>query len=203
MSTVAHYWNERYTSGSTPWDSGITPPEVEAFWQAHRSRFQDNDVVLDLGCGTLTNLQFLAGQKLRAYGLDASFIALQRGRSKVVHSRAEGHCLSALVGDVTRLPYRSHLARYVLDLGCLHTLDLPQRAAYVEELCRVLVPQGYFHLFCFQRVSPEEPQSDERRFFLPGELDDLFHDRFDVVSEDIDEEPEEGRVGVWRLMQLP
>ncbi len=203
MSSVAAYWNERYTRGATPWDSGITPPEVETFWRDHRSCFVDDDVVLDLGCGTLTNLQFLARQQLYAYGMDASFIALQRGRAKLTDSRAEGHCLSALVGDVTRLPYRNQLARYILDLGCLHTLEWPQRTAYVEELRRVLVPQGYFHLFCFQRVAPAEAlPPDERRFFLPGELDQLFSEQFTVVSEDIDTEPQEGRVGVWRLMQL-
>ncbi len=124
-------------------------------------------MVLDLGCGTLTNLQFLAGQKLRAYGLDASFIALQRGRSKVVHSRAAGHCLSALVGDVTCLPYRNHLARYVLDLG-LPAYPGPAPADSVRGgIVPCPGPAGVFHLFCFQRVSPEEPQSDERRFFLP------------------------------------
>ncbi len=202
LSAIADYWNERYTSGSTPWDSGTTPPEVEAFWQQHRSRFTDGDVALDLGCGTLTNLQFLARQGLRAYGLDASYIALRRGYAKLVDNQAQEHDFSALVGDVTCLPYRNRLAGYILDLGCMHTLELPQRTTYVDELCRVLVPGGYFHLFGFLRVSPTSPGPGERRFFIPGELDELFADRFTLVSEDIDAEIQEDRAGIWRLMQL-
>ncbi len=159
-------------------------------------------MVLDLGCGTLTNLQFLADQSLCAFGLDASFVALRRGGKKLERCKAEGRCVGAVVGDVSHLPYKSQLARYILDLGCLHTLDWPQRSEYVAELTRILVPKGYLHLFCFQRVSSEQPAPTERRFFYPGELDKLFAERYDVISEDIDEEAEEGRVGVWRLMQL-
>ena len=30
---LRNHWDERYRSGQTPWDTGITPPEVQGFWE--------------------------------------------------------------------------------------------------------------------------------------------------------------------------
>lgn len=201
MSSDAHYWNQRYRHGSTPWDTGIAPPELEAFWSERRAEFGPQDVVLDLGCGTLTNLRFLARQAVKALGVDMAFSALRQGRHRLFQMRDVGHRADILVGDVTRLPLAQNLAAYALDLGCLHTLDVSARPAYVEELCRIIRPSGYYHLFAFQRVSEQAPSEEERRFFLPGEIDALFQERFETLSEAVDAEATEGRVGVWRLMR--
>lgn len=201
MTSDAAHWNERYASGTTPWDTGIVPPEVEAFWQEHHTHCTPGDAVLDLGCGTLTNLRFLARQGMWAIGLDLSSRALRRGRHRLFQSRDEGHHIDVMVGDVSRLPLLDNLVRYALDLGCLHCLAQPVRTRYVEELCRVLQPGSYYHLFGFQRLAAPGP--DEREFFMPGEFQTLLDPWFETVSEQVDEEPQDGRVGVWRLMRRP
>ena len=58
-------------------------------------------------------------------------------------------------------------------VGCLHTLEPDQRRAYVLELSRVLKPGAWYHLFCFQRLSPAPPDPEQRRFFLKGDLEAL------------------------------
>ncbi len=202
MTSDYQYWNERYHSGSTPWDTGITPPEVKAFWRQYGHAFGARDLVLDLGCGTLTNLIFLARQGVRAVGLDLSQKALQKGSARMVTCRAQGHRAAASVGNVTHLPLAAGVFSYALDLGCLHTLDPSERPTYMEGICRVLVPAGFYQVFGFQRVSADPPPDGQRRYFLPGDLSRLFDARFETVSEQVDSEVKEGRRGVWRLMRL-
>lgn len=201
MSSTAAYWNERYTHGSSPWDTGITPPEVEAFWEEHQETFTARDIALDLGCGTLTNLQFLARQGVRAYGMDVSMTAIRRGRHKLYRARDRGHVMGVANGDVTRLPFTNGTARYVLDLGCLHTLDVAARPIYVNELHRVTLPGAYLQLFGFLNPSVESDSENERRFFASGEMSSLLDDQFELLSEKVDDEPANGRFGVWRLMR--
>lgn len=201
MSEDAAYWDQRYAAGSTPWDSGVTPPEVEAFWKEHGHRFSPQDTVLDLGCGTLTNTAFLAQQGPRAIGVDLAHLALRRGSFRIVAEREQGRRLAALVGSVTQLPLPQDLFAYALDLGCLHTLASEDRGVYVQELRRVLAPFAMYQVFGFLRDSETVPEGD-RRFFLPGELDCLFDPAFETLDEAVDEEAVDGRRGVWRLLHL-
>ncbi len=202
MASDPAYWNERYTSGATPWDTGITPPEVQEFWERYGRAFGAEDWVLDLGCGTLTNLLFLAQQGVTAIGMDLSQKALQKGAARMVTCRTQGHRAAVLVGSVARLPLAAGVFSYVLDLGCLHTLEPQERSTYVDHLCRVLVPAGFYQVFGFQRVD-DGPQPDgERRYFLPSDLSRLFDVRFETISEKVDAEVHEARRGVWRLMRL-
>ena len=201
MTGGAAYWNERYTHGSTPWDTGITPPEVVAFWETHGDHFAPDDLVVDVGCGTQTNLGFLAQQGVRAIGFDLSLVALTRGRHRHRQARACGWRLGAAVADATAWPCRTSEASYVLDIGCLHSLEVDQRTAYVLELARVLKPRAWYHLFCFQRLSPAPPDPEQRRFFLKGELKALFAEYFVTESEQVDAQPQDGRTGTWLLLR--
>ena len=202
MTSSPAYWNERYISGSTPWDSGVTPPEVVDFWERYGAAFGERDLVLDLGCGTLTNLAFLAMQGVKAFGIDLSQKALQKGSARIVTCRAHSHRAAALVGSVAQMPLADGVFSYALDLGCLHTLEPKERLLYVDDLCRVLVPAGLYQVFGFQRVDAGSPPDGQRRYFLPGELSDLFDSRFETINEKLDAEANEGRKGVWRLMRL-
>lgn len=201
MNEEATYWNERYTHGSTPWDTGITPPEVVAFWEAHGNLFAPDALVVDVGCGTQTNLGFLAQQGIRAIGFDLSLVALLKGLQRHLEARAAGLRVGAAVADACAWPCRTSEASYVLDIGCLHTLEPDQRRAYVLELSRVLKPGAWYHLFCFQRLLPTPPDLEQRRFFLKGELEALLDEHFVTELEQVDEQPQDGKHGTWRLMR--
>ena len=201
MTEGTAYWNERYTHGSTPWDTGITPPEVVAFWEAHGDRFAPGALIVDVGCGTQTNLEFLAQQGVRAMGFDLSLVALLKGLQRHRDALAAGLRMGATVADASAWPCRTSEVSYVLDVGCLHTLEPDQRRAYVLELARVLKPGAWYHLFCFQRFAPALPDPEQRSFFLKGELDALFDERFVTDLEQVDEQPQDGRHGTWRLMR--
>src|SRR3954453_4809043 len=61
-------WELRYGEGNTPWDTQVTPPEVVDFWQ-DASHARDG-IALDLGCGTGTNVRYLAALGITAVGVE-------------------------------------------------------------------------------------------------------------------------------------
>ena len=70
MGLVARLYERAYRSGRNQWDTGVTPPgvveEVSAMGPGR---------ALDLGCGTGTNVLWLARRGWIATGVDASALA--------------------------------------------------------------------------------------------------------------------------------
>jgi SAM-dependent methyltransferase len=100
---------------------------------------------LDLGCGTGTNVLYLAQHGWFATGVDASSTAIESARRK-----ADWIAGATFVeGDVTRL---SHLGvdgpfDLVLDIGCYDGLPADRRDAYAQEVGRVARPGARFLVF--------------------------------------------------------
>src|SRR4051794_30195356 len=70
-----------YRTGRAPWDTGVTPPEVvdliEGATALPRGR------ALDLGCGTGTNVRYLAEHRWEAAGVEADVRAYDAARERV------------------------------------------------------------------------------------------------------------------------
>ena len=77
------FWDLRYWLRRTPWDTGITPPEVV---EIVAQRFPRGGRAIDVGCGTGTNVVYLAQHGFDAAGIDASAraIALARRRAEQI-----------------------------------------------------------------------------------------------------------------------
>ena len=93
---------------------------------------------LDLGCGIGTNVIYLAQQGWEALGVDFSASAIQQARRK-----ANGVSGATFIeGDVTKLREQGVRGPFdlVLDMGCLHSLPLASRRAYVEKIASVTWP---------------------------------------------------------------
>jgi len=125
-----------------PWDSGIPAPElVRAIADRPPGR------ALDLGCGTGTNVRFLAEHGWQAAGVDFAPNAIARARR-----RLRGLNATLLVGDVTQLeklplPGPFDLA---LDMGCFHSLSDEGRTRYAVGLRHWMKPGGRYLLYAFQ-----------------------------------------------------
>ena len=180
------HWDERYRSGQTPWDTGITPPEVQRFWR-EQPRPAAGAFALDIGCGTGLNTFFLARQGLRAIGFDLSGQALQLA----LHRRdATGHrdllnsggYATFVQADVSRLPVDKLGAIYALDIGCLHSLPDEVRPAYAAGINRALTESGFFHLYVFDRSKSDGPGAKGMR---EGEVAALFDNKLEIVAEEI------------------
>ncbi|MBA4380120.1 MAG: hypothetical protein C0393_05485 [Anaerolinea sp.] len=196
-----------------PWDSGIVPPELVDFIQTHPSTpfvprasaarrcetagsGQAPRRALDLGCGTGTSSLALAQAGWRVSGVDFAPRAIQTAKRKTKNVNAR---VDFLVGDVTHLPHSLFSTPYdlVLDIGCFHGLSKGQRAAYLDNLERLLAPGGYWLLYGFFKSAPDasgpglaasEPDAFAARFPLQWRKDG-----FDKKK----------RPSVWLLFQKP
>jgi SAM-dependent methyltransferase len=176
------HWEERYRTGPTPWDTGVTPPEVVQFWQSHV--VPRAGLALDLGCGTGTNVAYLARLGLRVIGFDLAGNALATGRQQLQRTHPALFAQLQLVqADVTSLPARNAQAHYILDIGCLHGLPLEQRPAYAQGVIDNLGPGGYYQLFAFDLLpEAERPADQPLRGMGENEVETLFAPHLAVIE---------------------
>jgi SAM-dependent methyltransferase len=150
-----------YLLGRPRWDSGIAPPELVAFVaKALAGR------ALDLGCGTGTNVVYLAQHGWDATGVDFVPQAIARARRRAARARVAARLL---VADVTQLPDLGTPFDLALDMGCLHSLSRKQRPAYARELIARLRPGATYLLYAFLPPDPYGiARDDVVRLLAPG-----------------------------------
>jgi len=162
----------RYRLGRPRWDTGVTPPELVAFVE---SEGRTPGRALDLGCGTGTNVVYLARHGWDARGVDFSprAIALARRRARDAGLDPERF----RVADVTRMPDLGPPFDLALDMGCLHSVPADGRGAYAAGLVARLRPGAAYLLYAFCPPDPYGIARDdvERLFpdlalasFVPG-----------------------------------
>lgn len=117
-----------------PWDTGITPPELEAFIQTHPP-----GRALDLGCGTGTNVLSLAAAGWQVTGVDFSWRAVRLAERRLRAARQQA---DIRLGDVTDLDDLSPCFDLILDIGCFHQLDTSGRERYRRQIDRLLAACG-------------------------------------------------------------
>lgn len=179
QDTTAHepasaaWWNQRYRERTTPWDTGIVPPELRELVKTGQLR--PPGITLDLGCGTGTNVCFLAELGFTAIGVDIAWLALAQARRKAL-----ARDLSALfcLGDVTNLDFLALQADFVLDVGCLHSLAPDARQRYVSSLARHTKPGSLYLLYGFDAM-PDVDRGPAG--FTRGEIRTLFAPSFDLI----------------------
>jgi SAM-dependent methyltransferase len=126
------------------WDTGVTPPEVVA-------AFEQDQIpagpALDLGCGTGTNVIYMAQHGRQAIGVDFVPRAIAAAKDKARRANVAERT-QFLVGDVSKLSQLG-LPRcaYALDMGCFHGLSEEEQRRYAAALSALLVTGGRYMLF--------------------------------------------------------
>jgi SAM-dependent methyltransferase len=135
-----------YLLGLRVWERKLPPPDLVRLVKSETTAGR----ALDLGCGTGTDSIYLAQHGWEVTGVDmvpkALAIARRKAEAAGVHPRF-------VEGDVTRLQDLGIGGEYslLLDFGCLHTLPLDRRDAYVESVSAAATPGATFLLFGFKR----------------------------------------------------
>jgi len=142
MGLAERLYERAYRRGRTPWDTGVTPPEV-----VDEVTAMEPGRALDLGCGTGTNVLWLAQRGWTAVGVDFSPLAIESARRKADWTSGA----MFVEGDVTRL---SELGvegpfQLLLDIGCFHSVAVRRRNEYVREVARVARPGARVMIFAF------------------------------------------------------
>jgi SAM-dependent methyltransferase len=143
---MAWIYRLAYLARRTPWDTGITPPELVEVVEGPSALPPGR--AIDLGCGTGTNVVYLARHDWEATGVELVGQALRRARRKVA---ASGVTARLVHGDVTRLEQLGLGEGYGLlfDLGCYHSIPAGRRDAYAAGVTALAAPGATFLMYGF------------------------------------------------------
>ncbi len=167
-------WDERYRGGDAPWDRP-TPTEhlpwaIETFGIAPCK-------VIDIGCGTGTNVIWLAQQGFDAVGVDFSPLAVAQARAKAADAGVD--CSFEAV-DFLDDPVGGGPFGWAFDRGCFHSVEAgAERDAFARKVADLLTPGGlWLSLIGSTDTPPREmgpPQVSARQITAAVE------DRFEVL----------------------
>lgn len=186
------YWRRM-----TPWDTGVTPPELRAVAEGPEALPPGR--ALDIGCGTGTNALYLAQHGWDVFGVDFASPAIARAEARLRAARLDAvkrHLPELRVrftrGDATRLRAVGATGPYTLiyDIGCLHGIPREGRSLYAAEIAALAAPGALYLLYAF------EPDGSGPIGLSEGEARDLFGRTFTLEKRERGGD-RGGRVSAW------
>jgi SAM-dependent methyltransferase len=137
---AAGIWERKYGAGHRqlyPWDMVVS----FVFRHAPRDRARAEVHILEVGCGTASNLWFAAREGFSVAGIDASAAAIDAARERF---NADGLSGDLRVGSFTELPFPDASFDLVIDRGAITCVGLDSGRRAVAEAKRVLRSGGFF-----------------------------------------------------------
>jgi len=194
-------WQQRYRESPPermPWHR---EQPAETLVEAVRRGLLPKGVTIDLGCGTGTDLMYLAQQGYRVIGVDVAMEPLRFARERF---REAGLDIPLIQADARFLPFRDASIDLICDSGCFHSFAPEIRPMYARSVARVLKPGGILFMREFHADQPQPPEGGPYRLKLE-EFFEVFtpHFRFLSVGEAYyhDLPPDRCRLHVLRLQR--
>lgn len=169
------WWDLAYRTGP-PWDSDVPADELVELVESGRVKAGK---ALDIGCGTGTDILYLAEKGFDASGVDISKVAIRKATAK---ARKRKLTCNFQVLDFTKTKMISKiLSNYdiLVDSGCFHSLSSRDRDSYAKSLGLVSHRGSLYLLWCFlrgSRWSYGPPGVDEH------EVDERFSQTFRIIE---------------------
>jgi cyclopropane fatty-acyl-phospholipid synthase-like methyltransferase len=191
LKRLQFWW--RYFNDDIPWDTNQTPPEIVAL-------IEDEQIApgraLDIGCGTGTNVIYLAQHGWDAVGIDYVPHAIRAARRKAQQAGVS-HQTQFRVADVARLDASALGDHFdlAMDIGCGHSLPAEARHAYARLLGEVIRPGGIFMLYMF-RATDERPHG-----MRPDEVETLFAPLFRMRHVDLGQDTAADFASAWYRLE--
>jgi SAM-dependent methyltransferase len=174
--------------GQPKWDTGISPPELVEFIQEHPP-----GRAIDIGCGTGTNVITLVKAGWQVTGVDFAPRAVQLARRKL---KGMGLRADVLVEDATTL--RSIRGQYdlALDIGCFHGIPRDGQLKYLQQLERILAPNGFWLMYGFFKASADQAGTG----LIEADMNAI-PSQFSLVSRRDGFDDKRGRPSAWFLFR--
>lgn len=133
-----------------PWNIA-TPPEM--LQETIQAKVPERGRVIDLGCGAGNYAIWFAKLGYRLTGVDVSERAIDIARRS---AQAAGVGCDFVVADLTRdFPRFDAMFDFAYDWELLHHIFPQDRGRYVDNVFRLLTPQGRYLSVCFSVDSPQ------------------------------------------------
>src|SRR5258708_18910792 len=132
-------WDEIYQSGRHnnryPWDAVVS--YIYRYCPPNKAKNQIS--IIEVGCGTASNLWFAAREGMQVAGIDASQPAIQLAQERF---RSENLSGDLRIGDFTELPWGGASFDMAIDPGALTCCGYNAATKAIGEVARVLRPGG-------------------------------------------------------------
>jgi SAM-dependent methyltransferase len=177
----------RYLIGNTPWDTGVSPPELLSFL-----RENPPGRALDLGCGTGTNAITIHAFGWKVIGVDSSYFAIRRAIEK---SLCQAREVDFRRLDVSYLKGIEGPFDLILDIGCFHSLSTAARTRYAQRLIQLINPSGTYMLYTWLA----EPEAAGGLAPTEAEIESTFSPIFQSIRSEAG--TDQGRTSAWYWMK--
>ncbi|MER3474623.1 MAG: hypothetical protein C4335_11460 [Armatimonadota bacterium] len=171
-------WQQRYRESppdQMPWHR---EEPAQTLVEAVKRGVLPKGVTVDLGCGTGTDLMYLAQQGYWVIGVDIALEPLRFARERL---RRAGLDVPLIQADARFLPFRDSSIDLICDSGCFHSFDPEIRPMYARSVARVLKPGGLLFMREFHHDQPQPPQGGPHRLRLEAFFE-VFTPSFRFVS---------------------
>jgi len=174
---LVSFWDLAYIF-RPPWDTDEPPVQLTELIEQEKLK---PCRVLDIGCGTGTNVVYLASRGFDAFGLDISRVAIRKAKSKAARDNVNCRFYRLDFTDPRELASVG-LPKFelLMDNGCYHSLSPVERNRYPASLLRVSHVGTSYLLWCFLRGSGPGfgPPGVDR-----GEVEGRFSKNFRVLEQ--------------------
>lgn len=150
-------WDEHYATDDLPWDSGKPARALVELVETGPLR---PGRALDIGCGTGTNVAYLASRGYDVVGVDVSGLAIERAAERTgANKTVELHQLDILTDEPPAGPFD-----LVFDRGCFHVFDDPaEQERFAERVAGCLAPDGLWLSLLGSTEGPPRDHGPPRR----------------------------------------
>lgn len=107
--------------------------------------------VLDIGSGKGIHTQYIASEGLEVLGIDFSPEAIDQAKDEAYRNNSSAQFL---VWDALKLSELNIRFDSVLDSAMMHCLSREQRPVYIQQLEKILRPEGAVFIICSQSTVP-------------------------------------------------
>lgn len=177
-------------SWNTTWDKIFRTREWGKYPSEDLVRFVANNFydvsdrkeikILDLGCGPGSNSWYLAKEGFTVIGIDGSKTAISRARKRLMSENLNG---TFKIMDFIKLEFPDNYFDFVIDICSIQHNRLPKAVIIVDEIKRVLKPDGKFFSILVAKGTYLKPYYGKGHvhFYILTEIKKLFK-KFDSLT---------------------
>jgi len=165
-------WNKGWDEIFKKFNWGLYPNEelVRFLKSDLKNNKNIKPYLLEIGCGIGANFFLYHKEGLNSYGIDGSAVAIEKAKKLI---KKEKYKVNLKIGDIVTLPYKSDYFDYVIDIECLYSNDEKSTIRILNEVFRVLKPNGKFFSITFGTNTDGYKKGlkikGERNTFIKGE----------------------------------